>query len=318
MSKVVCKEIQYGAFGRCLSMTNGLVELVVTLDVGPRVIRAGLPGKCNVFAEIPDMTWENGWKIYGGHRLWTAPEAMPLSYALENDPCHYELVENGARFWREKDEYSGLAKEITITLDEETTVVELLHSIRNDNVWPVDYALWALSVMAPGGREVVPFNQDESGFEPNRKLTLWPYTRLQDARLWASERYLALSQTGDAHPFKIGLDNREGWAAYQKEDTLFIKYFMHDLDADYPDEGMSYETYTCDRFLEMESLSGVETVEPGESLEHVEVWELMENPKGLPLDEEALAGILEPLVSFDACDHDCDHCDAECEHHHHD
>ena len=46
-----CKEITYKNYGRCLEMTNGTVELVVTLDLGPRIIRYGFCGKDNMLYE---------------------------------------------------------------------------------------------------------------------------------------------------------------------------------------------------------------------------------------------------------------------------
>ena len=152
MASVTMNQIDVPVFGRCLKMENALVELVVTLDVGPRIIRFAVPGKANMMAELPDMQWENGWKIWGGHRLWAAPESMPLTYELDNTPCEYEILENGVRLWRQKDPISGLSKEIEIGMDGETSVVDILHRIRNDNPWEIEYAAWALTVLAPGGQ----------------------------------------------------------------------------------------------------------------------------------------------------------------------
>ena len=54
----------------------------------------------------------------------------------------------------------------------------------------------------------------------------------------------------------------------------------------YPDGGCSFETYTCKNFLEMESLGELATVAPGESVDHVEHWELRTVEEGFdPRDE---------------------------------
>ena len=37
-------EIQYSHYGRCCVISNGKVEVYVTLDVGPRIIRYGFAG----------------------------------------------------------------------------------------------------------------------------------------------------------------------------------------------------------------------------------------------------------------------------------
>jgi len=35
------KIIEYKDYGKCLSITNGIVDLAVTIDIGPRIIRYG-------------------------------------------------------------------------------------------------------------------------------------------------------------------------------------------------------------------------------------------------------------------------------------
>ena len=72
----------------CFQLTNGTVEVVVASDVGPRVLGYGFEGGRNVLGEHPDAFVETAWgefKPWGGHRLWTAPEAKPRSYAPDND-----------------------------------------------------------------------------------------------------------------------------------------------------------------------------------------------------------------------------------------
>jgi hypothetical protein len=85
MGKVILNEIQYGGYGKCIQITNGKIEAVVTVDVGPRVIRFGFTGGNNVFCEGASSKTESNlgeWKIYGGHRLWHSPEGNPRSSAL--------------------------------------------------------------------------------------------------------------------------------------------------------------------------------------------------------------------------------------------
>ena len=208
-------------------------------------------------------------------------------------------------------------------------MVDILHRITNHNPWEIEFAAWALSVLAPGGKEVVPFNTRETGLLANRTMALWDYTRMNDHRVWWGSRYMTLTQDrNETQPFKVGMDNESGWAAYFKGDCLFVKYFMHDMEGKYPDGGMSFETYTNERFLEMETLSPLELVAPGESIEHVEVWELMPGFAMPEDDDDALDALLGPIVNSIGCDGDCDACshidecghgeDCDCgDHHHH-
>src|ERR1043165_757231 len=70
-------------------VTNGEIELVVTGDVGPRIMHFAFAGGANFFKEFDDQmgtSGEDAWQPRGGHRLWIAPEDPVLSYAPDNLP----------------------------------------------------------------------------------------------------------------------------------------------------------------------------------------------------------------------------------------
>src|SRR5437867_3326516 len=52
--------IEYGGWPRCVRLANERVELVVTTDVGPRIIRFGYRGGENVFAEFAGQVGKTG------------------------------------------------------------------------------------------------------------------------------------------------------------------------------------------------------------------------------------------------------------------
>ena len=86
---VKVEKVTYLNLPNCYKLSNGTVEVIVTTDMGPRVIRYGFVGEENVFAELPDAvvkTELGEWKPLGGHRLWSAPEAWPRSYAPDTGP----------------------------------------------------------------------------------------------------------------------------------------------------------------------------------------------------------------------------------------
>ena len=75
------KEIDYKEYGKCVEISNGTVDVVVTVDVGPRIIRFGFIGGENELCEAPGASQPliggpvgGVWKIKGGHRLWHSPE----------------------------------------------------------------------------------------------------------------------------------------------------------------------------------------------------------------------------------------------------
>ena len=67
-------------------------ELVAPLEVGPRILRLGPVDGPNLFFEDSAQLGQTGgdsWRIYGGHRFWTAPENED-SYAPDNEPVQLE------------------------------------------------------------------------------------------------------------------------------------------------------------------------------------------------------------------------------------
>jgi len=298
MADVTVKKIAYGGWENCIEICNGLVNLVVTVDVGPRIIRYGFVGQENEFCEVEEMMGLTGgdeWRIYGGHRLWHSPEMKPRSYVPDNKPVDWCEIPGGIKTTQSVEEWTQIQKEMEITLSPDSTKVKILHRLINLGPWPVELSVWALSVMAPGGKEVVPQTQRDTGLLGNRVLALWPYTRMDDARVHWGDQYIILKQDRNSSaPFKFGTSNEDGWAAYFNHGHLFVKYYTHMMGAKYPDFGVSYETYTTDFMLEMESLSPLTVVEPNGKAEHLEKWELFDGV-AMPSDDEesihnALAG----------------------------
>lgn len=303
-------EIQYGAFGRCVKLTNGLVDVVVTVDCGPRIIRYGFTDRENMLCEAADQTGPNGWRIWGGHRLWHSPEQNPRTYEQDNTPVKWERIEGGIRTIQDMEPWTMMAKEMDIMLDDETSEVNIIHRIRNEGAWAAELAIWALTVMAPGGKEVVPMTQRADGMVNNRVMSLWPYTKMNDPRVWWGDRYITLKQDPACkQPFKFGINNEYGWAAYFNCNQVFIKQYMHEIDEKYPDGGSSYETYTTDFMLEMETLSPLLKVEPGEEIDHMESWYLVDDVAAPENDDASIHEVMDDLLG-DCCE--CEDCDGDC------
>lgn len=303
MSIVKIEKKAYKGWDNCIYISNEKVELIVTTDVGPRVIYFGFKGKENEFAQVPDQLGKKGsdeWLIYGGHRLWHSPEEAPRSYEPDNDQVEYTLNSSGISLVQKTEKRTGMQKEMHIALDPDKAEVEIIHKIRNNGLWPVEFSVWALSVMAPGGIEIVPQTSRKTGFLPNRMISLWDYTRLNDPRVYWGEKYIILKQDKSIkNPFKFGIYNEEGWAAHINHNNLFVKKFAFDPDAVYPDfSGSNYETYTCDYMTEMESLSPLKTIGPSQVFEHKEIWQLHSgiNVSGSTISEKFIDESILPLI----------------------
>ncbi len=296
------EEIEYGGWKGCLRLANGIVEAVLTVAVGPRVIRYGLTGGENELFEVEADRGQTGgekWRLYGGHRLWHSPEDRVRTYQPDNRPLGVREIPGGAALRQPVEEATGIGKELEVTLAPSGSRLTLLHRLTNRGAWPVELAAWAITVLAPGGREVIPQPQPAGGLLPDRLLALWPYSRLDDSRLVFSGRHILLRQDPRADgPFKLGLPNYPGWAGYFNRGRFFRKLHRHLPEARYPDFGCSYETYTNPAMLEMETLSPLVLLPPGSSVEHREEWELFPDVPFPGLEsaavEETLAGLPPP------------------------
>lgn len=272
----------YGGWPNCVWLSNGKVEVVVTTDVGPRIIRYGFVGGQNLLNEYPDLIGKTGgdeWRIYGGHRLWHAPEAKPRTYSPDNSPVQHEWNGKTLRVTQDTEPSTGIQKQMEITLDPQSSNLTILHRLTNRNPWDVKLAPWALTVMAKSGRAIYPqepFRAHTDYLLPARPLTLWHYTDMQDPRWTFGTKYIQLRQDPKAKtPQKVGFKNSLGWAAYALKGDVFVKRFHYTDGGEYVDFGCNTETFTNEDMLEIESLGPLETLSAdGGNVEHIEDWYL--------------------------------------------
>jgi hypothetical protein len=269
----------YGGWANCYYLSNGSVELVVTGDVGPRIIRFGFAGGENEFREFPDMLGKTGdeeWHAYGGHRLWHAPEEVPRTYFGDNGPVRFETVDGGVRVTQPVEPTTGIEKQIDLRLSPDQAHVAVTHRLRNTNLWAVELAPWALSVMAQGGVGVLPLpprGSHPEDLRPTSTLALWSYTDLSDPRwIWGKKYVLVRQDPAMALPQKIGAVVPDGWLAYARSGRLFVKTFGYVPGARYPDLNCSAEIFVNADILEAESLGPLVSLQPGAAVEHIEHW----------------------------------------------
>jgi hypothetical protein len=283
--------VEYKGWKNNLRLANAESELIVTLDVGPRVISYRPAGGANVFKEYPEQIGKSGerdWQMRGGHRLWAGPEDLTRTYALDNGPVAYKEIGPGAvRLTQPPDAGYGIQKEIELTLAARGSRVVAVHRITNVGDKPTELAPWALSVMAQGGTEIIPLPpkrphpgppknaRSPADYAADQKLILWPFFDFTDSRWSFGSRYITLRQDAKATgPTKIGLAHRGGWVGYLNGGTLFVKRFRFQEGKHYPDGGVNFETFTNADMLEVESLGPITKLVPGASVELTEEWEL--------------------------------------------
>ncbi|MCE0482642.1 MAG: DUF4380 domain-containing protein [Methylacidiphilales bacterium] len=304
------QETSHAGWKRNVRLQNKTAELIITLDVGPRIFRYAHLGGPNVFIEMPEQLGRSGekeWMIRGGHRFWTAPEA-DHSYEPDNGPVEWKkLGETGVEIIQPASKTYGLQKILKVQLLDHD-VVRVTHRLVNTGSKPLELSPWALSVMAPGGTALIPqprldlhpseFPEGREtkphDFLPNREMILWPFTNLTDGRYVFSEHFLRVSHHPKKPATKIGLKFRGGWVGYQNGEYVFAKHIPYHPALPHPDLGANFELFTNVAILELESLAPAVPVAPGALTEHVEHWVLRRVPGSLS-DEAAAVDFFKSL-----------------------
>ena len=308
------EEINYKTFGRCISMSNGIVELVATLDIGPRIIRYAQIGgenfmmedetfshnqnkKRNIFIEKFGEETQKTFHNLGGTRLWTSPEAYPRTYYPDMEPVSYTAEGNKLTLTPPPQRWTQQQHQIEIVMAEDKAIVDVYYKVTNIGAWPQKFAPWALTVLAMGGTEVIPMPDRPTGLLSNRKIALWPYSKMNDPRVTWGDKYIFLAtDENNNRAFKLGIDSQYNWSAYFLNGNVFLKKFDIVDGAEYPDGGMIFETYVCNSFIEMESLGEYKVIEPDCSNYHHESWEIIPNLVFPGNNEENISEILSDYI----------------------
>ncbi|MDK2980602.1 MAG: hypothetical protein PWQ55_949 [Chloroflexota bacterium] len=269
----------------CLEEQFGSLTLTFTQAVGPRIIALQHKGSQNLLAELPDATldYPGGGKfhLYGGHRLWVAPEDPALTYLPDDRLVEVKTYPGTVELIQEVEKQTGLRKIIRVQESGYENAVIVDHLVRNEGDTERKLATWAISQMRMGGTGILPLraNSMKGTFLPDRALVLWPYTDLYDARLHVHDEFVFVDTLPlDERRLKVGASNLPQWGAYYNDPYLFIKYSSKADPGCALDLGAEVQCYCDQRFLELETLGLYQTVKPGGTAAHREVWRVVERP----------------------------------------
>ncbi len=302
-AEVKVEKTDYKGWQNCYRVSNGEVELIVTRDIGPRVIRFGFVGGQNLFKEFPEQmgkTGEDKFQLRGGDRVWKAPEDPVATWVPDNLPVEITLTSTGLVARAPVEPLTMLQKEIEVNMAPSGTEVTVSHRITNRSLFSLEFAPWVLTMMAQGGTAITGFpprGKHPTNLEATNPLVMWAYTNLADKRWTFTKKYLALRQDpGNSDAQKLGLFNSDTWAVYLLNGEAFVKRATADPTKTYPDFGCSFETFTNGEFLEIETLGPMTTVPPGQTVAQVEHWTLYRSVKVFALTDENIDRVVGPLV----------------------
>jgi hypothetical protein len=279
------ERFSYRGWSNAYKLSNGVVELVVTADVGPRILFYGFRNGENMLHEIEDDAGETGgseFRLYGGHRLWVSPE-VERTYYPDNAPVRVTQHGSAICFTAQRESEppgTNLQKELAVELAATGSQVRITHRIRNDDARSTTLAPWSPTMMRAGGRAILPLSarvaMDKDHYLPVGAFGIWSFTDFADPRWILGTSYIQLRQLanpqGRFREQMGGIYNSSGWGAYFREGYLFAKRAAVINGARCPDFGCNFEVFTNPEFLELETLGPLVELQPGEAVEHLEHW----------------------------------------------
>lgn len=302
------EKISWRGWKNVYRLWNGITELLVLADAGPRILRYGFDAGENVLHEIVShagLTGGDEFRLYGGHRLWVSPE-VERTYFPDNSGVDVQHNSSAVRFVapvEDRPPGTNLQKELEVELEDGSSRVSLLHRVTNRDSKPTELAVWAPTMMRAGGRGILPLPprmaMDKDHYLPVGPMTLWSFTDFADPRWYLGTEYIQLQQRPDRvgrfEEQMTGIFNPLGWGACFSADLLFVKRAPVIHGATYPDFGCNFELFTNRDFLELETLGPLVRLAPGQSTTHSESWELFRDvPPGQ--DEQWIRSTILPLA----------------------
>lgn len=264
-------------------LETSALALEVTTGCGPRITGfASKKGRAGNVMWQTDAVASTGLRFLGGHRLWHAPEHLERTYQPDNDAVAVKPLKTGLALAQVPEAKTGLQKALKIEFRGERTV-RVTHALTNHGLWPVETACWALTMLRPGGYGVLPLlpkgSHAAGDLLPAYSLVPWTYTDLSLDGWDLHRDYFGIDVPAFDTSQKLGLTDYPGWSAYHIDGATFVKHAAVIAGASYPDRGSPFETFTNGQMIELETLGPITRLAPGESVQHVEHWTILDGLK---------------------------------------
>jgi hypothetical protein len=257
------------------------VRLVIVHAVGPRIAWFGRELN-TLFWDRKDVHRRGAWRLRGGHRLWTTrPDAdeSEETYEPDNDPCRVERFADGVAVTAPRTAHQ-IEKSLSVRVRGAEWTIE--HRLRNTSTMLWTGGAWALTCTHPrrGTRYRIPLGGGNPGWDAltmviPRRWGGGHTSALADPQIVMTEDALEIRPRGAEAKRMLGapLGTLE---MIDPAIGTFRKRAIRIAGATYPLDTNVAIYLGPDRFMvELETMSPVCRLAPGDVLTHVEHWTLV-------------------------------------------
>ena len=284
MVNVETKQIEFAGFS-AFEMITKKIRMVVVTGTGPRVAFFGKPGGINLFSWYPADIGRGDWKLHGGHRVWiTRPGADEAedTYGADNGACTVEeaggelIVTGGIH------PFLRICRGLQIKQMDEVTF-QVTNFLRNDGNMLYSGGVWAVTCTRP-------IEGTSYGIPLGDRSRAWDLIKVVIPRQWGgnvckvddpqfkwTDDLLIVRPQGSQSKRMLFAPLGAIIMSNPGEGISFIKQSISVPGGHYPlDCNLAVFIGNNNFTVEMESYGAEQTVQPGETIENIEIWKVVE------------------------------------------
>ncbi len=257
-------------------LINDKYKIGISIDRGPRIIYFSKKESNNNLFHETNFS-KNQWNLFGGHRLWLAPEHEEHSYIADNSQVERVSKKNHNIYYNH---YTNQESDYILGFD----IIDkkdffLIRNFAYINKFFTDKSsLWSITLCKPGGNAYIPI-VISSSLSPYFNICHWPYNDFNKKQYEVSKNNYIKVRQGLSIKSKIGTFQSSPISYYEINNTYFTKKLIsyskkeiHDFDTyiekpfvknnkelDYSNYSIDMysnnQIYNCSEYIELEHLS---------------------------------------------------------------
>lgn len=273
------REVLDERYGNCVSISNGSIKALVTIDYGPEIVFFGKQDGNNLLY-ASESSEEN---MFVSHHVWDSNR----EYIPQKLPVVYSLLKDGASFSTVSMPEKDLKFKMDIIMNNDSQDMMVIHSIKSLSKDEITMSVLSSTLVAQNGTTILPQSSAADRNAPNRMVSFWPYSKVGDKRFSMSDRYIKVAHdAGNEDKFRLGINDCDGWVLHVIGENAFAQRFVHNEKALYPNFGSSVSVFTDADATSVETVSPLYNLKNRDTVNHVESWSIFDIKSKASLNED--------------------------------